>query len=139
VRSLFLLTAADAHPLVVPRVQARLATQFGSDAVAGRVWSAYWFRESLVAYEVQVAQGATAAMGRCSALPTLGWQATTLVRRVSVLDCTSFPELLPWAIPCWRSLNSLLHTRASNSERLKAEKSLKKCVGDTTRNKDGRY
>jgi maleylacetoacetate isomerase len=63
VRSLFLLTAADAHPLVVPRVLARLATQFGSDAVAGRSWSAYWFREGLVAYEAQLAQGATRCHG----------------------------------------------------------------------------
>lgn len=59
VRSLFLLTAADAHPLVVPRVQARLAKQFGSDEAAGRAWSAHWFREGLVAYEAQLAPGAT--------------------------------------------------------------------------------
>ena len=55
VRSLFLLTTADSHPLVVPRVQARLAKQFGSDEAAGLAWSAHWFREGLVAYEAQLA------------------------------------------------------------------------------------
>lgn len=63
VRSLFLLTAADTHPLVVPRVQARLARQFGSDEAAGRAWSAHWFREGLAAYEAQLAPGATYCHG----------------------------------------------------------------------------
>lgn len=72
VRSLFLLTAADAHPLVVPRVQARLAVQFGSDEVAGRAWSAHWFREGLVAYEAQLAQGATRCHGEVLSIADLG-------------------------------------------------------------------
>lgn len=63
VRSLFLLTTADTHPLVVPRVQARLAKQFGSDEAAGRAWSAHWFREGLVAYEAQLAPGVTRCHG----------------------------------------------------------------------------
>jgi len=44
VRSLFLLTAADTHPIVVPRVRQRLAQQFGADEAAHRDWSAHWFR-----------------------------------------------------------------------------------------------
>lgn len=71
VRSLFLLTAADAHPLVVPRVQARLARQFGSDEMAGRAWSAHWFREGLVAYEAQLAQGATRCHGEMLSIADL--------------------------------------------------------------------
>jgi len=59
VRALFLLTAADTLPLVVPRVQAQLAKQFGSDEAAARDWSAHWFHEGLGAYEAQLAPGAT--------------------------------------------------------------------------------
>ncbi len=59
VRSLFLLTAADTHPLVVPRVRQRLAKQFGADEAAHRDWSAHWFREGCSAYEAQLAAGAT--------------------------------------------------------------------------------
>jgi maleylacetoacetate isomerase len=59
VRAMFLLTAADAHPLVVPRVQKRLAAQFGADAAAGREWAAHWFREGLAAYEALLPEGAT--------------------------------------------------------------------------------
>ena len=36
VRALFLLTAADTHPIVVPRVQKQLAERFGADEAAGR-------------------------------------------------------------------------------------------------------
>lgn len=59
VRALFLLTAADTHPLIVPRVQARLAQQFGADAAAGSDWAAHWFREGLSAYEALLPDGAT--------------------------------------------------------------------------------
>ena len=71
VRSLFLLTAADSHPLVVPRVQARLAMQFGSDEVAGRAWSAYWFREGLASYEARLAHGATRCHGELLSIADL--------------------------------------------------------------------
>ena len=59
VRAMFLLTAADTHPLIVPRVQSRLAHQFGADAAAGREWAAHWFREGLAAYEALLVDGAT--------------------------------------------------------------------------------
>jgi maleylacetoacetate isomerase len=72
VRALFLLTAADTHPLVVPRVQARLAKQFGSDATTGRAWSAHWFREGLAAYEAQLAPGATRCHGEVLSIADLG-------------------------------------------------------------------
>lgn len=57
VRALFLLTAADTHPLVVPRVGSRLAEQFGADSDAHRSWSAHWFREGMAAYEAQMSPG----------------------------------------------------------------------------------
>ena len=63
VRSLFLLTTADTHPLVVPRVRGRLTQQFGADEAAWRTWSSHWFEQGLVAYEAQIAPGAT----RCHA------------------------------------------------------------------------
>ena len=59
VRALFLLHAADTHPLAVPRVQARLVSQFGADDAARRDWAAHWYREGLAAYEAQLAPNAT--------------------------------------------------------------------------------
>lgn len=59
VRALFLVTAADTHPLVVPRVRAQLAGRFAADDAAVRDWAGHWFREGLGAYEALIDEGAT--------------------------------------------------------------------------------
>lgn len=63
VRALFLLTAADTHPLVVPRVRAQLKQRFGVEDAAVVEWAAHWFQEGLAAYEALLTQGST----RCHA------------------------------------------------------------------------
>ena len=63
VRALFLLTAADTHPIVVPRVRKQLAARFGADDAAIAGWAAHWFGEGLAAYEASLADGATRCHG----------------------------------------------------------------------------
>lgn len=92
VRALFLLTAADTHPLVVPRVQARLSKQFGSDVVAGRAWAAHWFREGLATYEAQLAPGATRCHGETVTIADLALASHLIgVERFGV-ELTEFPR-----------------------------------------------
>jgi maleylacetoacetate isomerase len=50
-RSLALMTIADAHPLVVPRVRNHLAKTFGADAHAIEEWGKHWTSEGLATYE----------------------------------------------------------------------------------------
>ena len=50
-RSLALMTIADAHPLVVPRVRNHLARTFGADAKAIEDWGRHWTTEGLATYE----------------------------------------------------------------------------------------
>src|SRR3979409_513676 len=50
-RSLALMTIADAHPLVVPRVRNHLARTFGADAKAIENWGKHWTAEGLATYE----------------------------------------------------------------------------------------
>ncbi|MEA2863738.1 MAG: hypothetical protein QOC84_1694 [Bradyrhizobium sp.] len=50
-RSLALMTIADAHPLVVPRVRNHLAKTFGADAEAIEEWGRHWTAEGLATYE----------------------------------------------------------------------------------------
>lgn len=50
-RSLALMTIADAHPLVVPRVRNHLAKTFGADAKAIEDWGKHWTNEGLATYE----------------------------------------------------------------------------------------
>ncbi len=59
-RSLALMTAADAHPLVVPRVRNHLAKTFGADAKAIEGWGKHWTGEGLATYERLLARRAPA-------------------------------------------------------------------------------
>ena len=57
-RSLALMTIADAHPLVVPRVRNHLARTFGADARAIEDWGKHWTTEGLATYQRLLAQRA---------------------------------------------------------------------------------
>src|SRR5512139_1900556 len=50
-RSLALVTIADAHPLVTPRVRNHLAKAFGADDEAVARWALHWTSEGLATYE----------------------------------------------------------------------------------------
>jgi maleylacetoacetate isomerase len=59
-RSLALMTVADAHPLVTPRVRHHLARTFGADAKAIEDWGRHWTTEGLATYERLLARRAPA-------------------------------------------------------------------------------
>jgi maleylpyruvate isomerase len=59
-RSLALMTVADAHPLVTPRVRNHLAKTFGADAKAIEDWGRHWTTEGLATYERLLARRAPA-------------------------------------------------------------------------------
>jgi len=50
-RSLALVSVADAHPLVVPRIRKYLAKAFGADTAAIESWCRHWASEGLATYE----------------------------------------------------------------------------------------
>ncbi|MDQ2780209.1 MAG: maleylacetoacetate isomerase [Pseudomonadota bacterium] len=71
VRAMFLVTAADTHPIVVPRVRAQLTQRFGADDAAIGDWAAHWFREGLNAYEALLHDGATRCHGEQTSIADL--------------------------------------------------------------------
>ena len=93
VRAMFLLTAADTHPLVVPRVQKRLAAQFGADAEAGREWAAHWFREGLIAYEALLVDGATRCHNETLSLADLALASHLIGAERFGVDMSAFPRV----------------------------------------------
>jgi len=50
-RALALMTIADAHPLVTPRVRNHLGKAFGANGDAVGEWAKHWTREGLATYE----------------------------------------------------------------------------------------
>ena len=92
VRSLFLLHAADTHPLAVPRVQARLASQFASNEAERRMWAAHWYREGLSAYEAQLAPETTRCHDETLSIADLALASHLIGAERFDVDITEFPH-----------------------------------------------
>jgi maleylacetoacetate isomerase len=58
VRALSLMTVADTHPLIVPRVRNHLAKTYGLDEDGKLAWVRHWFAAGLDAYEGHLARDA---------------------------------------------------------------------------------
>ena len=120
-RSLALMTIADSHPLIVPRVRKHLTKAFGADATAVEEWGAHWTRDGLATYERLLARRKPApfALGRdvgladiCIAGHAVGAQylkvgldAYPLVKELSD-RCFNLPEFLsshPFEQPDYRA------------------------------------
>ena len=58
VRALSLITVADSHPLIVPRVRNHLQATFGLDEAGRMAWVRHWFTVGLDAYEAYLSRDA---------------------------------------------------------------------------------
>jgi maleylacetoacetate isomerase len=56
VRALSLITVADSHPLIVPRVRNHLAKTFNLDDEGKMTWVRHWFAAGLDAYETHLSR-----------------------------------------------------------------------------------
>jgi len=63
VRALSLITVADSHPLIVPRVRNHLAATFNVDEEGRAAWVRHWFAAGLDAYESHLSRDR--ATGAC--------------------------------------------------------------------------
>src|SRR5262249_46726754 len=72
-RSLALITIADGHPLITPRVRNHLAKTFGADTHAIEAWGRHWTSEGLATYERLLVQRVPMpfALGSTPALPAI--------------------------------------------------------------------
>jgi len=93
VRALFLLTAADTHPIVVPRVRKRLVEQFGATDAAIAEWAAHWFREGLAAYEASLPDGATRCHGDALTIADLALASHLIGAARFGVDLGAFPRV----------------------------------------------
>src|SRR5580700_2541344 len=103
-RSLALMTIADAHPLVVPRVRSHLAKTFGADAKAIEEWGKHWTTEGLAAYERLLARRAPApfALGAEPGLADICIAGQVVGAHFLKVDLSAFPLVAGLADRCFK-------------------------------------
>jgi maleylacetoacetate isomerase len=102
-RSLSLMTIADAHPLVVPRVRNHLAKAFGADVHAIEHWGKHWTTEGLATYERLLARRAPApfALGAEPGLADICIAGQVVGAHFLKLDLAAFPIVARLAERCF--------------------------------------
>jgi maleylacetoacetate isomerase len=102
-RSLALVTVADAHPLVTPRVRNQLAKAFGADAGAVAAWSTHWTDQGLAAYERLLARRAPApfAVGVEPGLADICLAGHVVGAQYLRLDLAAYPAVAALADRCF--------------------------------------
>ena len=102
-RSLALMTIADAHPLVVPRVRNHLAKTFGADARAIENWGKHWTTEGLATYErlLERRPPDPFALGAEPGLADISIAGQVVGAHFLKLDLTSFPIVERLAERCF--------------------------------------
>src|SRR5471032_45333 len=102
-RSLALMTVADAHPLVVPRVRNHLAKAFGADAKAIEAWGRHWTTEGLATYERLLARRAPApfALGAEPGLADICIAGQVVGAHFLKIGLSSFPVVSRLADRCF--------------------------------------
>jgi maleylacetoacetate isomerase len=102
-RSLALMTVADAHPLLTPRIRNHLAKTFGADAHAVEAWGRHWTAEGLATYERMLAQRAPApfALGAEPGLADICIAGHTVGAQYVKLDISAYPAIARLAERCF--------------------------------------
>jgi len=103
-RSLALMTIADAHPLVVPRVRNHLAKTFGADAKAIENWGKHWTTEGLATYERLLARRAPApfALGGEAGLADICIAGQVVGAHFLKIELNPFPIVAGLAERCFK-------------------------------------
>src|ERR1700704_923438 len=102
-RSLALMTVADAHPLVTPRVRNHLAKTFGADAKAIEEWGRHWTSEGLATYERLLAPRAPApfALGAEPGLADICIAGQVVGAHYLKLELSAFPVVARLSDRCF--------------------------------------
>jgi maleylacetoacetate isomerase len=102
-RSLALMTIADAHPLVVPRVRNHLTKTFGVDAKAVEDWGKHWTTEGLATYERLLTRRAPApfALGADPGLADICIAGQVVGAHFLKLELGDFPAVARLADRCF--------------------------------------
>ena len=102
-RSLALMTVADSHPLVTPRVRNHLAKTFGAGSEAIEGWGRHWTTEGLATYERLLADRAPTpfALGDVPGLADICIAGQVVTAQYLKLELGAFPTVARLAERCF--------------------------------------
>ncbi|WP_051382294.1 maleylacetoacetate isomerase [Bradyrhizobium sp. Tv2a-2] len=102
-RSLALVTVADAHPLITPRIRNHLVATFGADATAVENWGRHWTMEGLATYERLLERRAPQpfALGAEPGLADICVAGHTIAAQYLKLELTGFPVVARLSERCF--------------------------------------
>ncbi len=102
-RGLALMTVADAHPLVTPRVRNHLVKAFGADGAAIERWATHWTIEGLATYERLLTSRAPVpfALGAEPGVADICIAGQVVGAQFLKLDLAPFPTLARLADRCF--------------------------------------
>jgi maleylpyruvate isomerase len=102
-RSLALVAAADAHPLITPRVCNHLAKEFGADVHAIEAWRKHWTSQGLATYERLLARRAPApfALGEEPGIADICIAGQVVAAEFFKIGLTQFPNVGRLAARCF--------------------------------------
>ncbi len=103
-RSLALMTIADSHPLIVPRVRKHIADTFGADAKAVEEWGAHWTRDGLATYERLLARRKPApfALGKDLGLADICIAGQVVGAQYLRIGLDAYPQVKELADRCFK-------------------------------------
>lgn len=93
--AIFLATAADAHPLIVPRVRAYLTKTFGADDAAIKAWAVHWLTVTLARFETRLTRRPPApfAFGDTPGLADIAISSHIVLSRIFGIDVAPYPAV----------------------------------------------
>ncbi|WP_158008766.1 maleylacetoacetate isomerase [Rhizobium sp. AC27/96] len=102
-RSLALVSIADAHPFIVPRVRKHLGEAFGADADAIESWCKHWTVEGLATYERLLTRRPPApfALGATPGIADICIAGQIVIANLYKLDLAEFPTVAALGRQCF--------------------------------------
>jgi len=102
-RSLALVSIADAHPLIVPRVRKHLGQAFGADASAIEAWCRHWTTEGLATYERLLTRRPPApfALGETPGIADVCITGQIVLAEFNKIDLSAFPAVAALGKRCF--------------------------------------
>jgi maleylacetoacetate isomerase len=102
-RSLALVSVADSHPLIVPRVRKHLGEAFGADTDAVESWCSHWIEEGMATYERLLTRRPAApfALGDTPTIADICIAGQIIMASLYHLDPAAFPQVTALGKRCF--------------------------------------